>query len=158
MRRLVEAWDRFWFSPQSPLDLGVARVLLFGGIFWWRWRADPSAWAEIGAPFWFPIRLFSILDLPLLSAPALEALQLVWIVAVGLAAIGLMTRVSTVVAFVLGVGEQTGGGFDCSHGRDHRLYERVHRRVGQHLTEPGGVAGQLRRRRRQPVQPRQQAD
>jgi hypothetical protein len=103
MRRLVEAWDRFWFSPQSAVDLGIARVLLFGGIFWWRYRADPAAWADIGAPFWFPIRLFSILDLPLFSAPVLETLQHVWIAAVGLAAIGLMTRVSTVVAFVLGV-------------------------------------------------------
>jgi len=103
MRKLVSTWDRFWFAPQSATDLAICRILFFGGIFCWRLTMDSGRWGELGAAFWFPIRLFRDLGLPLLDPAALRALDFVWLVALALSCVGWMTRASTLVSLVVGV-------------------------------------------------------
>jgi hypothetical protein len=103
IRSVIAAWDRFWFAPQPAGDLAVCRILFYGGIFCWRMTMDSGRWGELGQAFWFPIRLFRDLGLPLLDPSTLRALDFVWLVAVALACIGWMTRASTFVALVVGV-------------------------------------------------------
>jgi hypothetical protein len=102
MRTVVRAWERFWFAPQSATDLSICRVLFFGGLLYQRWKIDSGPWTELDEAFWFPLRIFQTLHLPLLSAPNLGALDTIWLVALAASCIGLLTRVSTTVAFVVG--------------------------------------------------------
>jgi hypothetical protein len=102
MSAISRAWNRFWFSPQSATDLAVCRILFFGGLLHQRWRHDSAQWTELRDAFWFPIRVFQKLNLPLLDAPILGVLDTIWLVALAACCVGVLTRVSTAVAFVVG--------------------------------------------------------
>jgi hypothetical protein len=102
-RTLRERWLRFWFEPVEPLNLGICRALLFGALFFFYLPQDFSSWGEVSDAFWTPIPLFSMLYLPVLSSSVLAALQSVWKVSLALSCLGLLTRASTVCAFVLGL-------------------------------------------------------
>jgi hypothetical protein len=107
MRRWIlslrEHWRQFWFEPALPFNLGFCRVLFFGSMFLFYLQIDFSGWAEVDEFFWKPIWLFNKFHLPLLSKGQLEIAQLIWKAALGLSCIGLLTRPSTVVSFVLGI-------------------------------------------------------
>ena len=103
MRSIVTAWNRFWFTPQPATDIAICRVLFFGLMLAWRWATDFGRWGELGASFWYPVGVFRYLHLPLLDTTTLRALGALWLVALAMGCIGWMTRVSTVVAAVLGV-------------------------------------------------------
>src|SRR5438034_6053812 len=103
MLRLRERWMRFWFEPASPRNLGICRALFFGALLFFYLRRDFSAWAEVSNVFWLPIWLFRRFHLPLLSEDRLAIVQVVWKVALGLSCIGLLTRLSTLIAFILGI-------------------------------------------------------
>lgn len=102
MSGIARAWNRFWFSPQSATDLAVCRILFFGGLLYEKWGIDSAQWTELGDAFWFPIRIFQKLHLRLLDAPALSALDTIWLVALAASCVGVLTRMSTTVAFVVG--------------------------------------------------------
>ncbi len=102
MSAAARAWDRFWFTPQSATDLAICRVLFFGGLLYQRWWIDSGPWTELDEAFWFPLRIFQILHLPLLSASILGALDQIWLLALAASCVGLLTRVSTATAFVVG--------------------------------------------------------
>jgi hypothetical protein len=97
-----ERWLRFWFEPSSPLSLGICRVLFFGFLLVLYVPRDFAAWGRVSSVFWEPTWLFQVLRLPLLPAPALELLQWVWKAALALSCVGLLTRLATGVAFILG--------------------------------------------------------
>ena len=99
---LQRHWRQFWFEPSTPFNLAFCRALFFGSLLLYYIQTDFSEWAEIDNFFWKPIWLFSRFQLPLLSKDQLEIVQLVWKAALGLSCIGLLTRPSTVVSFVLG--------------------------------------------------------
>jgi hypothetical protein len=96
------AWSRFWFTPSSPIDLGVSRLFFFIGVFAIYATEDFSAWGTVSDAFWLPLPLFTILHLKPFSPEVLGALQVVWRVALVLSAVGLFTRTSMIVAAVLG--------------------------------------------------------
>jgi hypothetical protein len=54
VNRAIGAWDRFWFSRQSPFDLGPCRLLFVGFAFAFFSGADFSAWATVPDVFWMP--------------------------------------------------------------------------------------------------------
>jgi hypothetical protein len=99
---VISRWSRFWFTPSSPVDLGVSRLFFFTGVFAIYTREDFSAWGAVSDAFWLPLPLFTILHLKPLSPDVLGALQVVWRVALVLSAVGLFTRISTIVASLLG--------------------------------------------------------
>ena len=103
MRTFRERWMHFWFEPVEPLNLGLCRVLFFGGIFLFYLPADFSGWGEISSSFWMPIWLFETLHLPPLSSDLLSILQSIWKVSLALSCLGLFTRVSTVSSFIFGL-------------------------------------------------------
>jgi hypothetical protein len=99
---VISRWSRFWFTPSSPFDLGVSRLLFFAGVFAMYAREDFSAWGAVSNAFWLPLPLFAALHLTALSPDVIGALQVVWRVALVLSAVGLLTRASTIVASLLG--------------------------------------------------------
>jgi hypothetical protein len=103
MRRLRKQWDDLWFEPVSPLNLGLCRVLFFGGVFLFYLPQDLSAWATVSEVFWKPIGLFRILHLGVLPEEPMKILEYLWKTALALSSIGLFTRVSIAASFFLGV-------------------------------------------------------
>lgn len=98
----MKRWNDFWYSPGRAEDLGICRALFFGSLFLWQINHDFSPWGTYSRVFWMPIWLFETLHLPLLSAPAIGAIQVAWKVSLLLSAVGLMTRPAMIVAFALG--------------------------------------------------------
>jgi hypothetical protein len=103
MRELGRQWPRFWFAPAPPTNLGLCRVLFFGALFLFYLPQDFSAWGELSDVFWRPIWLFRRLHFTALSPEWLAFLQTVWKGALALSCLGLFTRLSTVIAFLLSV-------------------------------------------------------
>lgn len=101
--RFREWWWHFGFEPTSPTNLGFCRFLFFGGVLAIYLRKDSSGWAELTDGLWMPISLFHRLQLPVLPADLLSALDLVWKIALAASCLGLLTRVSTLVSFVVGI-------------------------------------------------------
>jgi len=100
---VISRWSDFWFTPTSPIDLGVSRFFFFGGVFAFYAREDFRAWGAVSDAFWLPMPLFTVLHLTPLSPDLLGVLQVVWRIALVLSAVGFFTRTSTIVASLLGV-------------------------------------------------------
>jgi hypothetical protein len=96
-------WKDFWFRPSSPTSLAVCRILLFGSLFLFYLRTDFSAWADVAEAFWMPIWLFEGLGLSQPRRDIVEILEGLWKVSLACSCIGLFSRVSTAVAFALGL-------------------------------------------------------
>ena len=102
MPRLADAWRRYWFSPGNALDLGVCRFVTCAFFVHHYAPRDLTAWGAVPPIFWMPTPIFRALALPHASQPSLELLQTVWIASLVTAALGLLTRASTALAFALG--------------------------------------------------------
>jgi predicted DCC family thiol-disulfide oxidoreductase YuxK len=103
MTRLRKAWAQFWFTPDSPTNLGACRILFYAGFFLYYFPLDVGPWADVSAVFWMPIALFEHLRLPVLSRDALTVLEAAWKMTLLLSCAGLYTRTSTGLAAVLGL-------------------------------------------------------
>jgi hypothetical protein len=93
---------RFWFEAAEPFDLAACRIAFFGGLFVFYLGRDISGWGNVSQAFWMPTWLFSRLHLPVLAEERLWLLQSIWKVSLAASALGLLTRVSTATAFLLG--------------------------------------------------------
>jgi hypothetical protein len=102
MNAVVERWNRFWFTPGPAVTLGVCRLLFFGTLLLWQLPHDFSPWGAYSRVFWMPIWLFDTLRLGPLSPYALEWVQSIWKLSLGLSAAGLLARPAMTVAFVAG--------------------------------------------------------
>lgn len=103
MHEFQTRWSRFWFEPVAPFNLGLCRVLFFGGLVLMYLRQDFSAWSSVADVFWMPIWVFEKLRLPVLSADWISLLQDLWKVALTLSCLGLCTRISTTFSFLAGL-------------------------------------------------------
>jgi predicted DCC family thiol-disulfide oxidoreductase YuxK len=106
MRKFLDVrsrWRYFWFEPVTATNLGVCRILFFGGIFLFYFPYDASVWAPISEAYWVPVWMFRQFHLTPFPASWLAAMSVLWKSALLLSCIGLLTRVSTAVAFVLGL-------------------------------------------------------
>ena len=99
---LRDRWQRFWFEAEAPDNLGLCRALFYAAILILYLDVSWSLWSDVSQVFWEPITLFKRLHMPVFSAPALTALGVVWKVALLASALGLFTRWSTALAFVVG--------------------------------------------------------
>jgi hypothetical protein len=107
-------WNHFWFEAVLPDNLGLCRIILFGTMFlyyvltpWlfppWGFREDFAPWGTVSHAFWNPVWLISVLHISAPSAQFLAAIQIVWRTALLFSCMGLFTRASTALSFVLGV-------------------------------------------------------
>ena len=91
----------FWFSPSTPTNLGFCRFS-FCLLMLFHFRNHyHTGWASVSDVFWHPTPLFQLFSIPVFPDPVLYGLDIVWTVAIATSAIGLFTRTSTMVAFVL---------------------------------------------------------
>ena len=106
MNRLTTKLALFWFRPSGPTNLAVSRILFYGLVLYTYGftmsRADFTAWAAFPEAFWDPIWYFRWLHVPVVSAGVMAVLALVWKTSLAFSALGLFTRVSSTVSFVLG--------------------------------------------------------
>lgn len=96
-------WHRFWFEPERPDNLGLCRVLFYGLLLVYYAPIDYAGWGAVPKGFYDPIWLFQRLHLHVLPDPYMGQLAALWKASLLLSFVGFVTRVSTVVAFVLGV-------------------------------------------------------
>jgi len=100
--RLWRRYDAFWFPVRSPLDLGATRLVFYLSLFALFYRHDFSLWGEVDAVFAQPTVVLGLIAFDPLPPTWLQWLETVWRVALLASAVGLLTRLSTFVAFVLG--------------------------------------------------------
>jgi hypothetical protein len=100
--RTTHRWFAFWFEASPAGDLGVSRLLFFGGLLVIYLNVDVSAWGTVSHAFWRPTAFFAALHLEPLTAASLDILQTIWRISLMCSAIGLFTRVSMTVAALLG--------------------------------------------------------
>ncbi len=104
MKRLTEAWMRFWFEPAPAATLGVCRFLFFLGVLVFQLPGDVAAWTDVPTKsFYRPIPLFKLLNLPHFSHGMVTWFEFVWIVSLVMNCIGFLTRWSVTVSLVLGI-------------------------------------------------------
>ena len=96
------SWQRFWFAPVQATDLGIARAVFFTVTLALYAGEDFSQWASVSNAFWMPIWIFRHLHLHVASHSTLVVLQFAWKMALLGGALGLFTRASSVVSFLLG--------------------------------------------------------
>jgi predicted DCC family thiol-disulfide oxidoreductase YuxK len=103
-RRLSQWWNRLWFDPSPPGNLGFCRMLLFGLMFLFYSLQDYTVWGDLPESFRNanPIFLFDILRIGAPSIGSLAAAQFVFRLALLLACVGLFTRTSCLVALISG--------------------------------------------------------
>ena len=99
---LADRWRRWWFEPERPDNLGLCRLLFFGLLAAYYLPVSHAGWGSVPSSFRNPIWLFERLHLPIPREAMLHVLVLVWKASLLLSCVGLLTRVSTAVAFALG--------------------------------------------------------
>lgn len=96
------AWGRFWFPPATARDLGISRALFYAGILALSFTWDFRGWGEVSSAFWYPTAFFRWLHIPVFAPKVLGVLQVAWRFALGSAAAGFLTRLTSGVSFLLG--------------------------------------------------------
>lgn len=99
---IARRWDRYWFAPLPPTDLGVGRLVFFGALFVGYLPQDLAAWAGVAGVFWRPVSFFGLAPLEPRSLAVTAAIAIAWKVALALSAIGLFTRAATMASLVGG--------------------------------------------------------
>lgn len=97
-----ERWNRFWFEPTSPDNLGFCRLLFYGLLFIYYVSAKYDGWGEMPPSFFDPVWPFEKLHIPILPDPSLGLLAAMWKASLLLCCAGFCTRASTAIAFALG--------------------------------------------------------
>jgi hypothetical protein len=102
---LGSAWDRYFFTPASATPLGLYRAIACG---WWfvyyTFGYDFAGWTAASEAFYQPVSFWRLFPgVPLLADDLTLVLSRVFSGALLLGAIGLFTRVSIGIAFVLSI-------------------------------------------------------
>ena len=92
----------FFFHPVAPDNLGVSRFLYYGTIFFLYVGEDFSQWGKVPEVIRHPVFLFDFLSIPVLSPEVLGILGKIWIISILFSSLGFLTRLNTVLAFLIG--------------------------------------------------------
>ena len=104
MSVLVAAWNTFWFAPAAPWPLGFCRAGFFASFYVLFLARTDLRWYALFPPgFYQPRSFFAWLSLPPPSWDVMGWLVTAFEISVILAALGLLTRLATLMAFVLGL-------------------------------------------------------
>lgn len=102
MSRLARAWQRFFFAPSAPTNLACTRIALYGLLLGLSWTWEFSTWGTFGGALWRPVPGFFFVSPPKPSVAFLTVATWLWRVSLLSACLGVLTRASAAVAFVLG--------------------------------------------------------
>ncbi len=113
--KLEAIWNRTFFSPGDARDLGIVRVLLATMVLAlsFIYQSDFPLFGQMRPWVWDPLPLFRGTPAGLPSEPVLWVVLWVWRIALALTALGLWTRISSLVMvaggfLVLGLPENLG--------------------------------------------------
>jgi len=101
-KRMTEKISQFFFRANTSTNLGICRCLFFGIIFIIYHNEDFSYWGNVPDLLWRPIIVYRYLPIHVLSSGILYYLTFIWLGSLLLSSIGLFSRLSTILAFVLG--------------------------------------------------------
>jgi hypothetical protein len=121
---LVKRIRAYWFTPTDCVDLAVCRIVFYGALLIFYFRSDYSWYAEIPDIFWHPPGLLKCFSLSVASPGYLGAFPWIWKASLLLAALGVATRLSTWIAFLLGgylIGVTHCFGLTCHYDAMHVL-------------------------------------
>ena len=104
MSALAAAWNTFWFAPAAPWPLGLCRAGFFASFYILFLSRTDLRWYALFPPgFHQPRSFFAWLSLPLPSWDVMGWLVTAFEISVIFSALGLLTRLATLMAFVLGL-------------------------------------------------------
>ena len=104
MTALAAAWNTFWFAPASPRYLGLCRAGFFGSFYILFLARTDLRWYALFPPgFHQPRSFFAWLALPVPTWEVMDWLVTAFEISVILAALGLLARLATATAFVVGL-------------------------------------------------------
>ncbi len=104
MRAPAAAWNTFWFAPAAPWPLGLCRAGFFASFHsLYLSRTDLRWYALFPSEFYHPRSFFAWLSLPMPSWDVMGWLVTAFEISIILAALGLLTRLAILTAFVLGL-------------------------------------------------------
>ena len=104
MSALAAAWHTFWFAPAAPWPLGLCRAGFFASFYvLFLARVDLQWYALFPPGFYQPRSFFVWLSLPPPSWDVMGWLVTTLEISVILSAVGLLTRLATLTAFVFGL-------------------------------------------------------
>ena len=90
-------------ATASPLDLGVMRCWVFGLLFVHYVRHDFAAFARLPTVLWRPPSWLRSLSMEFFEPSRVEALHVAWLVLLAFACIGLLVKISSLGALLVGV-------------------------------------------------------
>lgn len=94
-------WGRWWFAPESPLNLGICRAMFFAAEVVYHAPVHFQEWGTVPrALLYKPAWIFERMHLPILPTTGLLIFEIVWKLAMACACLGLFTRVATAVSAV----------------------------------------------------------
>jgi hypothetical protein len=113
-KAVVRQWDRFWFTPQQPHTLALIRILGGSMLFYTHLVWSLNLLAFLGPNGWLPISTVSLIKqnptgtnyawsyLYYVDSPALLwILHLAALVILAMLTLGLYTRVTSILAFII---------------------------------------------------------
>jgi predicted DCC family thiol-disulfide oxidoreductase YuxK len=103
MNSLSAKWNHFWFKPDGPETLGFIRLLIMLGGFLYYRTLNLESWGYTQQSMFQPISFFKALHLHPYSPHVMAALGFIWKASLILGAIGLFSRASCAIAFILGL-------------------------------------------------------
>ena len=95
------AWERFWYPPTQPFDLGFGRFLFFAWVLYTTGRRDFAIWGDLPIELFYPLPFMRLINYPVASAATVEILQNIWRLSLIFGCIGFLTRISALVACLL---------------------------------------------------------
>lgn len=104
MNRLKVWWLGLWFESATPTNLAVCRILIFA-MFLIRYLVLPlktGSFPEMSDAFFKPVPLLGHFMVPILPGGWLWVMEILWLIALGLSSLGLMTRLNTSISFWFG--------------------------------------------------------
>lgn len=97
LKSFPQQWNKYWFSPEDPIQLGVLRILFFL-IFWVLFKEQVQiAWTQIPLDFWQPISFFKYFDLQPPDVFAANCLIYSWNIATLFCIFGFLTPLSILI-------------------------------------------------------------
>src|SRR4051812_24535077 len=75
---LAGRFYRWWFAPESPLNLGLCRGPVFAAAVLYPLRPRYAPWGEVPRSLFKPVWIFERLHLPILPTTGLLVLEIVW--------------------------------------------------------------------------------
>jgi hypothetical protein len=102
MNRLLQNWNRYWFTPATAEYLALVRIVTYGLLLAIYLPLDDRGWAQVSRVFWMPISVFHFLPGPPRDAALIGTLQVLWKASLFTSAIGLFSRFGRATAAALG--------------------------------------------------------